>query len=147
MNKKKWLVCVLALVMAVSFGFGAGAIDSVSPASATVDTNSARLSYIWTVSSDVVFDGSRVSAIGSASAQRAGFKLVVRTTLEGNSGGGWYDLYSGSNQTTSDDVIMVNFYYAKTAGMQYRTRTTATMYTLAGTELETVTIYSKTIQA
>ena len=147
MSKKKWLVCVLALVMAVSFGFGAGAIDSVPSASVTVDANSARLSYIWTASSDVEFSGSRVIATGTARAQRAGFKLVVRTTLEGNSGGGWYDLYSGSNQTTGSDTIMVSFYYAKTAGMQYRTCTTATMYTLAGTELESVTVYSKTIQA
>ena len=114
MSKKKWLVCVLALVMAVSFGFGAGAIDSVSPACVTVDTNSARLSYIWTVSSDVQFSGSNVIATGTARPQRAGFKLVVRTTLEGNSGGGWYDLYSGSNQTTGDGLIRVNFYYAKT---------------------------------
>ena len=80
-----------------------------------------------------------------ARAQRAGFKLVVRTTLEGNSGGGWYDIYSGSNQTTGDEGIMVAFRCPKTAGVQYRTRTTATMYTLAGTELESVTVYSKTI--
>lgn len=99
----------------------------------------ARWSATHSITHGVILSGGVANAVCSVRAYNSTSKVYTSLTLQKFEGGRWVDLQTWWGNGTF--TCGISSYRAVPQGT-YRTRTTGTIYTVAGAYLESVTVYS-----